>query len=74
MRYYNENPQVRYWMGKCAILQQELDKLNDELSEVKQSRDFWKNDIINTEERIIKAFKRFNALPWYKKAFFKFKV
>ena len=75
--YFNENPQVRHWMGKCAMLQQELDKLSEENLNLKElyadalgAEDFWKFDSKATQERIKESFKNFNALPWYKKMFF----
>ena len=74
MRYYNENPQVAYWMSKCATLQQELDMVREKLEEVEESRDFWKQDSNNTLQNVFNYFKKFNALPWYKKMFFKFKL
>lgn len=70
MRYYNENPQVVHWMEKCAMLQQELDILNEERTGLM----FWKNEYRNLGKYMEGKFKHFNSLPWYKKMFYKFNV
>lgn len=69
-RYYNENPQVKHWMEKCAILQQELDILYEE----RGSLVFWKNEYRNLGTYMEGKFKQFNSLPWYKKMFYKFEI
>lgn len=69
--YFNENPQVRHWMGKCATLQQDLDIANERMESIKQQ---YVADMGEVKEKAVYHFKKFNALPWYKKAFFKFKL
>ena len=69
-RYYNENPQVRYWMGKCAMLQQELDIANETIEQKKIIGSYF----IEKYRFIKDEVRDFNALPWYKKMFYKFKV
>jgi hypothetical protein len=68
-------------MEKCAMLQQELDKLSEENLNLKElyadalgAEDFWEFDSKATQERAKESFKNFNALPWYKKMFFKFNI
>ena len=68
--YFNENPQVRHWMGKCAILQQELDIANETINQKKiiglhflEKYKFIKDEV-----------RGFNALPWWRKMFYKFKL
>ena len=31
--YFNENPQVEYWMGKCAMLEKEIALLHENLED-----------------------------------------
>ena len=73
-RYYNENPQVRHWMEKCAMLQQKLDLLVEDYNTLEEGYNFWKTDSLKLEQRVQAVFKHFNALPWYKKMFYKFKI
>lgn len=73
-RYYNENPQVKHWMEKCAMLQQKLDLLVEDYNQLKEGYDFWNTESIRLEQRVKAAFKHFNSLPWYKKMFYKFKL
>ena len=68
--YYNENPQVRHWMGKCAMLQQDLDAANETIDEICRYETKLEGEIIDLAESAI----QFNSLPWYKKMFFKFKI
>lgn len=70
-RYYNENPQVRHWMEKCAMLQQELDIVNEETELLKQN---YIADMKEIKKAAISLFEKFNALPWYKKMFYKFEI
>ena len=72
--YHNENPQVTHWMGKCAMLQQELDLLVEDYNKLEEGYDFWKTECVRLEQRVQAGFKHFNTLPWYKKMFYKFKV
>ena len=80
-RYYNENPQVTHWMEKCAVLQQELDILNEDYKKVKCayrtyeiSLEYWRDQYYEEAKRNTEASKKFNSLPWYKKLFYKFRV
>ena len=68
--YFNENPQVRHWMGKCAKLEQEIDILHEQLKASEVCLECWFKEIQELKERV----EFFNALPWYKKIFFKFKI
>ena len=68
MRYYNENPQVRHWMGKCAKLEQEIDMLYEQLKASEACLEFWFKEIQKLKDRV----EEFNSLSWYKKIFFKF--
>jgi hypothetical protein len=68
--YFNENPQVRHWMGKCAMLQQELDTANETIDKICRYGTKLDRALINLTESAI----QFNALPWYKKMFYKFNV
>lgn len=68
--YFNENPQTRYWMGKCAILQQELDIANETINQKKEIDLYF----IEMHQLIKDKMRDFNALPWYKKMFYKFKI
>lgn len=68
--YHNDDPQVKYWMGKCAILQQELDIANETIDKICRCGERLSKDFINQTESII----RFNTLPWYKKMFYKFNL
>lgn len=70
-RYYNENPQVKHWMEKCAMLQQELDIINEETELLKQK---YIADMKEIKEAATSLFEKFNSLPWYKKMFYKFKL
>ena len=84
MRYYNENPQVTHWMGKCAMLQQELDMLREKLEKSAFNYDILgrlyiyenRNHIYLCErfEELKKELNSFNSLPWYKKIFYNFKL
>lgn len=69
-RYYNENPQVRHWMGKCATLQQELDMACSEIKILKQELTFAEYDL----DLYRRETKEFDNLPWYKKMFYKFNI
>jgi hypothetical protein len=69
--YFNENPQVRHWMGKCATLHQELDIANERTKSIKQQ---YVDDMGEVKEKAVELFNKFNSLPWYKKMFFKFDV
>lgn len=68
--YFNENPQVRHWMGKCAKLEQEIDMLNEQLRASEVCLEFWFKEIQELKERV----EFFNALPWYKRMFLNFKL
>lgn len=70
MRYYNENPQVKHWMGKCAILQQELD-IQTEIAAQKRKLG---NHFLSKYKNLKDETEVFNSLPWYKKMFYKFNV
>lgn len=87
-RYYNENPQVKHWMEKCAMLQQEIDLLKEQLEVTTSEALHWEYEydelvsVVNKRydnwEKEIRekreAFEYFNSLPWYKKMFYKFKI
>lgn len=68
--YHNENPQVRHWMGKCALLQEELDCAIDQLETMACCKGYTEKRL----EELKYEIKRFNVLPWYKKMFYKFDV
>lgn len=68
--YFNENPQVRYWMGKCAILQQELDIANETIDKTCRYGTKLYGEIIDLTESVI----QFNSLPWWRKMFYKFNI
>lgn len=88
MRYYNENPQVAYLKEKCEELEKKNAKLNeciDELEkEVQRQSSFrraeyylyqdWKKLLQSDCDKVICTIEHFNALPWYKKMFYKFKI
>ena len=75
-------------MGKCAMLEQEIDLLNEKLEDANFEANHWESDydelvsVVNKrydewqtemkEKR--EALKHFNSLPWYKKLFYKFRV
>lgn len=69
-RYYNENPQVRHWMEKCAMLQQALDITNEIISQNMRIENHYKDMCRLMRERM----NSFNKLPWYKKMFYKFEI
>ena len=46
MRYYNENPQVEFWMDKCVTLEREIKTLKKDIE--------WYNDAINKLNHEIK--------------------
>lgn len=69
-RYYNENPQVRHWMGKCAILQQEIDITREALKDIEKRYERRSNSFFKLKRQLI----AFNDTPWYRKMFFKFKI
>lgn len=85
MEYYNENPQVTLWKEKCSKLKEENERLMDEvahlelealnlsnqLSEYRRKRKEEDEDVKNRARRFIVLF---NALPWYKKIFYKFRL
>jgi hypothetical protein len=68
--YHNENPQVRHWMGKCAMLQQELDTANETIIQKKRIGLHFIEKCQLMKERM----SDFNSLPWYKKMFYKFNI
>lgn len=68
--YYNENPQVRHWMEKCAILQQEIDITREELEDIEKRYERRSNNFFKLTKQLI----AFNNAPWYRKMFFKFKI
>ena len=69
--YYNENPQVRHWMEKCAILQQEIDITREELEDIEKRYERRSNNFLKLTKQLI----AFNNAPWYKKMFFfKFEI
>ena len=70
MRYYNENPQVTHWMGKCATLQQELDMLQERHKELVGLN----KNLIPMFQNLIDKIEKFNSLPWYKKMFYRFNL
>ena len=63
MRYYNENPQVTYWKEKFQMTVKEFDDMVNEFNKNV-------NDYNELENKILS----FNALPWYKKMFYKFNI
>lgn len=80
-RYYNENPQVRNWMEKCAMLQQEIDIIRESSKEnserfrltIKHWGDSFE-EICNQRDKLKREMEQFNSLPWHKKMFFKFEI
>ena len=68
--YYNENPQVRHWMEKCAILQQEIDITREALKDIEKRYERRSNSFFKLKRQLIV----FNDTPWYRKMFFKFKI
>lgn len=68
--YFNENPQARYWMGKCAMLQQELDIANETIIQKKRIG----LHFIEKYQLLKDEVRNFNSLPWYKKMFYKFNI
>lgn len=87
-RYYNENPQVKHWMDKCAMLQQEIDLLSEQLEDTISEANHWEYEYDELVSEVNKRYdewqkeikekrdvlKHFNSLPWYKKLFFRFKL
>lgn len=69
IRYYNENPQVTQWREKYEKLQEELDCAIDQLETMACCKAYTEERLESVKDEI----KRFNALPWYKKMFYKFK-
>ena len=85
MRYYNENPQVALWREKFEKLKVENEELKDEnvrlTLEAVQYREQLEDLILkqkkeeeDTRERAVRYVAAFNAIPWYKKMFYKFKI
>lgn len=85
MRYYNENPQVTLWREKFEKLKVETEQLKDEnaslMLEAVQYRNQLEEIILkqkkeeeDTRQRAARFVELFNAIPWYKKMFYKFKV
>ena len=68
--YFNENPQVRHWMGKYAMLQEELDCAIDQLETMACCKVYTEERLESVKDKI----KRFNALPWWRKMFYKFEI
>lgn len=74
MRYYNENPQVIYWREKYKESQRMYDELKDSVDDFIMDIQYEKDQRKIVEFRVKDALKEFNALPWYKKMFYKFNV
>jgi len=68
--YFNENPQVTQWMEKYEKLQEELDCTIDQLETMACCKVYTEERLESVKDKI----KRFNALPWYKKMFYKFEL
>ena len=66
-RYYNENPQVTLWKDKAFKTKELFDKY-------KEFEEIYNEKIVNSLNDLTDEARRFNALPWYKKIFFKFKL
>ena len=69
-KYYNENPQVSHWRDKYEKLQEELDCAIDQLETMACCKVYTEERLESVKDKI----KRFNALPWWRKMFYKFEI
>lgn len=116
MRYYNEDPQVKFWREKHDSLKnqneelkndiahlelmvnrlvnekesykKQADILTDKIESFKQDIQFLNKELYTThsfrkseneiytefKSKMIRGINYFNALPWYKKMMYKFKI
>lgn len=70
MRYENQNPQYIYLIEKI----EEQEKRLKELDEHNQFACEYNKMIVDSLNELSESIEEFNALPWYKKMFFKFKL
>lgn len=70
MRYENQNPQYIYLLEKI----EEQEKRLKELDANNQFAHQYNKMIVDSLNEISEAIEEFNSLPWYKKAFYKFKL
>lgn len=66
-RYYNENPQVTLWREKAL-------KIKSLFDEYRSMAEIYNESIVNALNDLTDEVRAFNAMPWYKKMFFKFNV
>lgn len=70
MRYENQNPQYIYLLEKI----EEQEKKIKELDAHNQFACQYNKMIVDSLNQVSEDIEEFNSLPWYKKAFYKFKV
>lgn len=58
------------WIGKAAVLQQELDIANETIEQKRKIGGYYMDKC----ELMSGRMSDFNSLPWYKKMFYKFKI
>jgi hypothetical protein len=66
-RYYNENPQVTLWKEKAS-------KIKTLFDQYRHTAEMYNKRIVDALNDLTDEARNFNALPWYKKMFFKFKI
>ena len=83
-RYYNENPQVTLWREIAAEAQEtsrsyarllkDLQRQFDEIAKISEDAMEISKRYKQTIEDYKSFMRMFDSLPWYMKAFYKFKV
>lgn len=66
-RYYNENPQVTFWREKALYVMRLF-------GEYKETAEIYNESIVNALNNMTDKARNFNALPWWRKIFYKFNV
>lgn len=67
VRYYNENPQVTLWREKTF-------KIKTLFDQYRHTAEMYNKRIVDALNDLTDEARDFNALPWWRKIFYKFNV